>query len=108
MGGQEEENWKLADSRHYQKLKSQLEAEKLLKMSSSSELKEYLRSLFQIEWWIRNGFKKICIRSIGLAEGRRQFQGHYNNHGQWSCIQVCDRSDGGVCTGEGSRHRRWP
>ena len=43
--GQEEENWKLSDSRHYQKLKNQLEAERLLKMSSSSELKEYIRAL---------------------------------------------------------------
>ncbi|WP_373446142.1 single-stranded-DNA-specific exonuclease RecJ [Salinicoccus bachuensis] len=43
--GQEDGSWKLEESRHYQKLKNQLEAEKLLKMSSSSELKEYLRSL---------------------------------------------------------------
>ncbi|GAB3070871.1 single-stranded-DNA-specific exonuclease RecJ [Salinicoccus sesuvii] len=42
---QEDSTWKLEESVYYRALKNQLEAERLLKMSSSSELKDYLRTL---------------------------------------------------------------
>ncbi|TVT29326.1 single-stranded-DNA-specific exonuclease RecJ [Salinicoccus cyprini] len=37
--------WRLEESAYYQNLRNQLEAERLLKMSSSTELKDYLRTL---------------------------------------------------------------
>lgn len=42
---QDDSTWKLEESVYYQTLRNQLEAERLLKMSSSSELKDYLRTL---------------------------------------------------------------